>query len=85
MIQVPGPYRWVEASEVRHAVAAELEFQRGDEVATLCEQLAVVQPHDERTQCGFPTCRACNRLWRLELGLPLLDADTGACVHEVQQ
>ncbi|MGH3622558.1 MAG: zinc finger protein [Sciscionella sp.] len=85
MIQVPGPYRWVEASEVRHAVAAELEFQRGDEVATLCGERAVVHPHDERTQCGFPTCRACNRRWRLELDLPLLDSDAGECVIEVQQ
>jgi zinc-finger len=76
VMRVPGPYRWVEASGVRHAVVVELEFQQGDEVATLCGEVAVVRSHDPQRQCPFPTCLACNTTWRRELGLPILDPDT---------
>jgi zinc-finger len=72
-MRVSDPYRWVEASQVRHAVAAGLEFQQGDEVATVCGEVAVVGSHDPQRQCPFPTCRGCNTVWRNELGLPILD------------
>lgn len=71
-VRTPRPFQWVEASQVRHAVPAELELTIGLQITTLCGTHAVVADRDPNKECPYPECRECDRVWRQIEGIPRL-------------
>lgn len=65
---MPLRFRWVEASQWRHATA-EQWCEVGDRIATLCGVTAVVAHRDTSRTAPYPECPGCDRVWREAAGI----------------
>lgn len=70
LMRTPRPFRWWEASRVRHAYPAELEPAPGERVSAICGESTVIGAHDRQREAPHPECRDCDRVWRRVEGIP---------------
>lgn len=73
-MRTPHPFRWVEASKVRHAIPADALPAPDEEITAICGQLVVLEHLGVRAEGWHPECRECDRVWREVDDIPRMAA-----------